>query len=54
VGFADWQAPGKALAFLTTIAIVIAAAAALFYLVEYPARSWLRDQMGKFAVVRRI
>ena len=46
LGFAGWNTLAQALAFLATIAIVIAAAAMLFYLVERPARSRLRDRLG--------
>ncbi len=49
VGFAQWETAGKAIAFLATIALVVAIAAALFYLVERPARTRLRDRMGKLA-----
>jgi peptidoglycan/LPS O-acetylase OafA/YrhL len=49
VGFSEWGRSGHILAFATTITIVIAVSAALFYLVERPARSRLRNQMGVFA-----
>ena len=49
VGFLQWSASGKALAFAVTVAIVIALAALLFYVVERPARMRLRDQMGRLA-----
>jgi len=46
LGFADWGFATQAVVFRATIALVIALAAMLFYLVERPARSRLRDQMG--------
>ena len=49
LGFAAWEPAGKTFAFLITVTLVVALAAALFYLVERPARTRLRDQMGKFA-----
>jgi peptidoglycan/LPS O-acetylase OafA/YrhL len=49
VGFLQWSASGKALAFAVTVAMVIALAALLFYVVERPARMRLRDQMGRLA-----
>ena len=49
-GFAGWHWAGKALALLATVAIVIALAAALFHLVERPARIRLRDRMGKLGL----
>lgn len=51
LGFAQWEAAGKIIAFLITVALVIALAAMLFYLVERPARTRLRDQLGVFAPV---
>jgi peptidoglycan/LPS O-acetylase OafA/YrhL len=36
-------------AFVMTVVLVVALAAMLFYVVERPARSRLRDRMGKFA-----
>jgi len=48
-GFAEWPASGKAAAFAATIVVVIGLAAVLFYLVERPARTRLRDRMGKLA-----
>jgi peptidoglycan/LPS O-acetylase OafA/YrhL len=48
-GFAEWPASGKAAAFAATIVLVIGLAAMLFYLVERPARTRLRDRMGKLA-----
>lgn len=47
LGFAEWGTAGKIFAFLSTIGLVIALAAILFYLVERPARIRLRDQMGR-------
>jgi peptidoglycan/LPS O-acetylase OafA/YrhL len=49
LGFAQWSASGKAVAFAITVLLVVALAAALFYLVEHPARTRLRDQVGKLA-----
>jgi len=50
-GIGDWNASARALAFLLTVAFVIALAAMLFYAVERPARMRLRDRMGKLAPV---
>ena len=49
VGFAGWGGAARAAAFLATVALVIALAALLFYLVERPARTRLRDRLGKLA-----
>jgi peptidoglycan/LPS O-acetylase OafA/YrhL len=49
LGIAQWTASGKAVAFAVTVAMVIALAATLFYVVERPARMRLRDQMGRLA-----
>jgi len=49
LGFAGWGVSGKALAFLATVALVIALSAVLFYLVERPVRTRLRDRFGKLA-----
>jgi peptidoglycan/LPS O-acetylase OafA/YrhL len=49
LGFAGWGTAGHSLAFAATVAFVIAVAAALFYLVERPARTRLRNQMGVLA-----
>jgi peptidoglycan/LPS O-acetylase OafA/YrhL len=49
LGFAEWQPVGKIFAFLATVVLVVALAAMLFYVVERPARTRLRDQMGRFA-----
>jgi len=49
LGFAEWQPAGKIFAFLATVVLVVALAAMLFYVVERPARTRLRDQMGRFA-----
>src|SRR6516165_5724286 len=49
LGFAQWQAAGRIFAFTATVVLVLALAATLFYVVERPARSRLRDQMGKLA-----
>jgi peptidoglycan/LPS O-acetylase OafA/YrhL len=49
LGFAQWQPAGRMFAFMATVALILALAAMLFYVVERPARSRLRDQMGKLA-----
>jgi len=49
LGFAHWQAVGHMSAFMATVVLILALAATLFYVVERPARSRLRDQMGKLA-----
>jgi peptidoglycan/LPS O-acetylase OafA/YrhL len=49
LGFAHWQAVGHISAFMATVVLILALAATLFYVVERPARSRLRDQMGKLA-----
>jgi peptidoglycan/LPS O-acetylase OafA/YrhL len=49
LGFAQWPASGKMSAFIVTVALVLALAAMVFYVVERPARTRLRDRMGKFA-----
>jgi len=49
LGFDQWPAAGKLCAVVATVALVIAAAAMLFYVVERPARTRLRDQAGKIA-----
>ena len=49
LGFAQWQPGGRMFAFMATVALILALAAMLFYVVERPARSRLRDQMGKLA-----
>jgi len=46
LGFAAWGSMGRGLAFAVTVAFVIAVAAALFYFVERPARSRLRNRLG--------
>jgi peptidoglycan/LPS O-acetylase OafA/YrhL len=48
LGFGQWQAAGKSLAFFITVALVITLAAMLFYFVERPARTRLRNRMGVF------
>jgi peptidoglycan/LPS O-acetylase OafA/YrhL len=48
-GIAEWSASSRAAAFLATVGLVIALAAMLFYAVERPARTRLRDRMGKLA-----
>jgi peptidoglycan/LPS O-acetylase OafA/YrhL len=49
LGFAQWQAIGHISAFMATVVLILVLAAMLFYVVERPARSRLRDQMGKLA-----
>jgi peptidoglycan/LPS O-acetylase OafA/YrhL len=49
LGIAQWTPSGKAAAFALTVAMVIALAAMLYYAVERPARTRLRDQMGRLA-----
>jgi peptidoglycan/LPS O-acetylase OafA/YrhL len=49
LGFAQWQAVGHIFAFAATVVLILALSAMLFYVVERPARSRLRDQMGKLA-----
>jgi peptidoglycan/LPS O-acetylase OafA/YrhL len=49
MGFAEWPASGRLLAFLATVAVVIALAALMFYVMERPARTRLRDRLGKLA-----
>jgi peptidoglycan/LPS O-acetylase OafA/YrhL len=49
LGFAHWPATGKMSAFIVTVALVLALAAMVFYVVERPTRTRLRDRMGKFA-----
>src|SRR5436190_9623314 len=43
LGFAHWQAVGHISAFMATVVLILALAATLFYVVERPARSRLRD-----------
>jgi peptidoglycan/LPS O-acetylase OafA/YrhL len=49
LGFLQWGAFGKAAAFSATLILVVALAGMLFHLVERPARTRLRDQMGRLA-----
>jgi peptidoglycan/LPS O-acetylase OafA/YrhL len=49
LGFAEWQVVGRTFAFIITVALVITLAAMLFYFVERPARTRLRNQLGVFA-----
>ena len=49
LSFSEWGAVGQSLAFLATVALVIAISAILFYGVERPARARLRDRMGRLA-----
>ncbi len=46
-GLDAWPLPAKSAAYAATIVLVIALAALLFYAVERPARTRLRDQLGK-------
>src|SRR6266699_15734 len=45
MGFAQWQPAGRMFAFMATVVLILALAAMLFYVVERPARTRLRDQM---------
>src|SRR5262249_27699290 len=49
LGFAQWQVVGHVFAFAATVVLILALAAALFYVVERPARSRPPDPMGKLA-----
>jgi peptidoglycan/LPS O-acetylase OafA/YrhL len=49
VGFVHWQPAGKIFGFMVTVGLIVAVAAMLFYVVERPARTRLRDQMGRVA-----
>jgi peptidoglycan/LPS O-acetylase OafA/YrhL len=49
LGFAQWHAVGHIFAFTATVVMILTLAATLFYVVERPARSRLRDQVGKLA-----
>src|SRR5262245_46844054 len=49
LGFVHWQPAGKILTFMVTVGLIVAVAAMLFYVVERPARTRLRDQMGRVA-----
>jgi peptidoglycan/LPS O-acetylase OafA/YrhL len=53
LGFADWEVAGKIFAFLITVALVIAPATMLVYLVERPVRTRLHHKMGVLAPARR-
>jgi len=48
-GYAAWSRPAHLAAFALAIALVIAAAAILFYVVEHPARRRFRDRFGVLA-----
>ena len=48
LGFAEWGPAGKLSAFLATDLLVVALAAMMFYVVERPVRTRLRDRMGSF------
>jgi len=47
MGVGAWPDPAKSAAYAATVALVIALAALLFYAVERPARTRLRDRFGK-------
>jgi peptidoglycan/LPS O-acetylase OafA/YrhL len=47
VGVGAWPDPAKSAAYAATVVLVIALAALLFYAVERPARTRLRDRFGK-------
>ncbi|MGA6963375.1 MAG: hypothetical protein WBZ51_07080, partial [Xanthobacteraceae bacterium] len=47
MGVGAWPGPAKSAAYAATVVLVIALAALLFYAVERPARTRLRDQFGK-------
>jgi peptidoglycan/LPS O-acetylase OafA/YrhL len=49
LGFAQWQPAARIFAFMATVVLILALAAMLFYVVERPARTRLRDQMGRLA-----
>jgi peptidoglycan/LPS O-acetylase OafA/YrhL len=49
LGFDEWPQAGKICAFVATVALVVALAAVLFHFVERPARTHLRDRMGRLA-----
>src|SRR5215475_761977 len=44
LGFAQWQPAGRMFAFMATVALILALAAMLFYVVERPARTRRRDR----------
>jgi peptidoglycan/LPS O-acetylase OafA/YrhL len=48
-GFAEWHTAGRTVAFLITVAVVMAVAALMFHVVERPVRAYLRDRWGKLA-----
>jgi peptidoglycan/LPS O-acetylase OafA/YrhL len=47
MGVGAWPDPAKSAAYAATVVLVIALAALLFYAVERPARTRLRDRFGK-------
>ena len=49
LGYEGWNWPFQAIAFLVALTAVIAAAAALYYLVERPMRTRLRNRFGELA-----
>ncbi|HEY7244207.1 MAG TPA: acyltransferase [Xanthobacteraceae bacterium] len=52
IGLDGWTGPARIAAYAATIALVIALAALLFYAVERPARTRLRDQFGKLQPIQ--
>jgi peptidoglycan/LPS O-acetylase OafA/YrhL len=54
LGIAEWPASAKTTAYAATIALVIALAALLFYVVERPSRTRLRDQFGRLAAKKPV
>jgi peptidoglycan/LPS O-acetylase OafA/YrhL len=51
-GLGDWPLAARALTLLAMVALVLALAATLFYIVERPARTLLRDRAGRMAPAR--
>jgi peptidoglycan/LPS O-acetylase OafA/YrhL len=49
LGLGQWQPAARMFAFMATVVLILALAAMLFYVVERPARTRLRDQMGRLA-----
>jgi peptidoglycan/LPS O-acetylase OafA/YrhL len=46
-GIGQWSASARGFAFAFTIAVVIVVAATMFYVIEHPTRTHLRDYLGK-------
>jgi peptidoglycan/LPS O-acetylase OafA/YrhL len=46
-GIGQWSTPARGIAFAVTIAVVIVVSAIIFYVVEHPTRTRLRDRLGK-------